>query len=163
MSKLNHFGDLKFNTNNGKFIVRSAGFLISSDSVLLHRKDCDDFWAIIGGKVTEYESSIDAVKREFLEELDMEVQVDRLLWIIENFYTLNSVKCHELQFVYLLTSENVPATNDELSDRYGEENDLVLKWFELDNLMSIDCRPKAVFNQDELIPSEIKHLVCFDD
>lgn len=116
MKEIDQCEDLKFNLYDGKFLVRSAGILVSNDSVLLHRKECDDFWALIGGKVREYESSMDAVKREYHEELNIEDRVERLLWMIENFYTLNSIQYHELQFVYLLTSENIPMNNDEITE-----------------------------------------------
>lgn len=50
-----------FETENGRFNLRSAAVVILDDHVLIHRAREDDFWALPGGRVELFETSCDAV------------------------------------------------------------------------------------------------------
>lgn len=57
---------------------------------------------MVGGKIKTGETSEQAVIREYKEELDIDISIDRLLWIAENFFEFNGVKYHEFNFTYLI-------------------------------------------------------------
>ncbi len=62
------------------------------------------------------EKSVDAVKREIQEELGVEVNVDRMLWINENFFKeeTSEEQFHEVCIFYLVElkeNENPKAMN----------------------------------------------------
>ncbi len=46
----------------------------------------DDYWAMPGGRAEIGETSARTIVREMQEELGCEVEVERLLWTVENFY-----------------------------------------------------------------------------
>lgn len=86
---------------NGVFSFRVAGILFRKNKVLVHRLINDDFYAFPGGRVEMFESTEHTIIREMNEELGVDVTVDRLLWICEHFFTLNSNKYHEILIVQI--------------------------------------------------------------
>ena len=44
----------------------------------------------------------DTIGREMKEELGIDIEVERLLWIGESFFSIEGVKFHELCFYYLI-------------------------------------------------------------
>ena len=44
------------------------------------------------------ENSEDALKRELVEELAVPIEVKKLIWSVENFFTLSERKFHEISF-----------------------------------------------------------------
>src|SRR5699024_6029066 len=73
--------------NKGRFNYRTAVVMIHDGHVLLHRQPKDDYWALPGGRVSLMERSRDAAVREMQEELQIDVSINQLLWITENFFT----------------------------------------------------------------------------
>jgi 8-oxo-dGTP pyrophosphatase MutT (NUDIX family) len=58
------------------------------------------FYMPVGGGIEVKEYSIDAAKREVLEELNQEIENIKLLDINENIFTYNGKEEHEIVFVY---------------------------------------------------------------
>ncbi len=54
----------------------------------------------IGGGVEFGERSEDAIRREVLEEIGLDIQNLRLLNVIENLFTFDGIAGHEIVFVY---------------------------------------------------------------
>ncbi|GAI02982.1 unnamed protein product, partial [marine sediment metagenome] len=57
--------------------------------MLLFTEDLIDFWVLPGGSIKMFESSEEAIKREFQEEISVSIKVERLLWIVENSFELD--------------------------------------------------------------------------
>lgn len=68
--------------------VRVAGVLIHEEKLLLvaHKKNKDVYWLLPGGGVDFGESLTEALEREFLEELNIKVEVKDLLLISETIF-----------------------------------------------------------------------------
>ena len=106
------------------------------------------------------------LKREILEELKVECKIDRLLWVIESMFYLDSWKSdiHELAFYYLI---NIPENSSiyGMDSFYGTDYvdgqniKLKFKLFLLNELNSIKFLPG--FLQKELlnIPLTPKHII----
>lgn len=77
--------DINFDVHGIIVSVRSCVIINNGDKILLHKKIYDDFYALVGGRVKANESTIEAVKREFHEELNINVDVVKQLYCIENF------------------------------------------------------------------------------
>ena len=93
---------ISFNRNDRKFNFRVAGIAIASNQVLLHRLERDDFWTFPGGRVELGETSQKALVRELKEELNADIEILRLLWLVENFFEYNHQQFHEIAFYYLM-------------------------------------------------------------
>ena len=91
-----------FEQGNHRFNYRIVGVAIHNDSVLLHRADHEAFWTLPGGRGELGETAEETLKREMLEELETDVDVDRLLWVVENFFEYEGVRYHELALYFLI-------------------------------------------------------------
>ena len=77
---------IRFDQGNRRFNYRIVGVAIHDDAVLLHRADHESFWTLPGGRAEHGETAEETIQREMREELETDVHVDRLLWIVENFF-----------------------------------------------------------------------------
>lgn len=68
-----------------RFNYRVAGVLVRGNMVLLHKEEKDQYWYLPGGRCELMETSVETLVREFREEANATVTVQRLLWVIENF------------------------------------------------------------------------------
>ncbi|MHA2119463.1 MAG: NUDIX domain-containing protein [Candidatus Thorarchaeota archaeon] len=66
--------------------IRSEGVMQNGTRILLSRVEEDDIWVLPGGSVKLYETTEEALEREILEEMGFKIEVERLLWIVENFF-----------------------------------------------------------------------------
>ena len=75
-----------------------------NDSILAYERIDDitkeKFYRLVGGCIEFGELSRDALKREFQEELSLEIKNCKLLSTFESIFTFNTVKMHETVFLY---------------------------------------------------------------
>ena len=79
--------------------------MVKKDNKVLVSKGYDEvkdeiFYRSIGGGIEFLENSKDALKREFKEELNVEIIVGEFLGISENIFTYNGKNAHELILFY---------------------------------------------------------------
>lgn len=143
----------------GRFNFRVAGVAFANDRVLLQRVPEIDFWFLPGGRVEMLESAAEALEREMREELDAQVSVGRLLWVAENFFSMENRDFHELGLYFAM---DVPARVVEAEEFAGFDPDveLEMRWFDLRNLPSV--RPG--FLREALLhpPESTAHIVFHD-
>lgn len=74
------------NGQSGDVRVRVAGILITGEGVLFiaHKKNDDVYWLLPGGGVDYGESLSEALVREFLEELNIDITVNDLAFISDS-------------------------------------------------------------------------------
>lgn len=73
-------------TNRTNTRVRVAGLIVRDGKILLaeHEKAGRRYWLLPGGGVEFCETVEEALKRELLEEADLEIEVGDLLWVVES-------------------------------------------------------------------------------
>jgi ADP-ribose pyrophosphatase YjhB (NUDIX family) len=84
------------------FHYRAAGVAVTASHVLLHRAVMDSFWSLPGGHVEWGETAASALQREIAEETGLEVATGSLLWVVENFFTYNGARHHEIGLYFCL-------------------------------------------------------------
>lgn len=151
-----------FEKDGTRFNYRSVAIMIDNENILLHKSGNNPYWSLPGGRVEFNESANDAAIREVMEELNVEISVKRLLWVIENFFSYKETAVHELGF-YFLT--NVP---DELKRR-GEEfysidngNKLTFRWFPLKKIESTELYPTFFRTALKTLPESTRYIVHTD-
>jgi len=141
-----------------------VGISLDKKRVLLHTSEQDDFWSLPGGRGELLEPAEVTLKREMLEELDTEIEVIRLIWVVENFFDYDAKSYHELALYFLMAfSEHSPLV--ELTEFTGIENHLKLtfKWYALNDLTNIALYPSFLKTALNKIPSSTEHIVHRDD
>ena len=76
----------------------------NKDKILVYERQDDitgeKFYRLVGGCIEFGESSNTALKREFEEELSLDIKNTKLISIFESIFTFNSKEMHEIVFLY---------------------------------------------------------------
>ncbi len=155
---------ITFDRGECRFNCRAVAVVIEDGRVLLHREASQDWWSLPGGRCELMESSARSVRRELREELSIDVKVERLLWIMENFFTHEGRAYHELGFYHLVSlPADRPASIDEECFEGDEEGiRLVFKWFDIDSLEDVELYPTFLRRALKSIPQGTEHIVHAD-
>lgn len=121
---------IRFDQGKHRFNYRVVGVAIHDDSVLLHRADHESFWTLPGGRTEHGETARQTIAREMREEIDTDVHVDRLLWVVENFFEYDGASYHELALYFLIRlPEGAPPRRLDAFDRRDGDVLLKFRWF----------------------------------
>jgi ADP-ribose pyrophosphatase YjhB (NUDIX family) len=155
---------IAFDEGNARFNHRVAGIAFSEGRVLLHRGEYDDFWSMPGGRVHLLEPSNEALVREMREELLTEVRVERLLWVVENFFSHENRDYHELGFYYLMSlqPDSAPCHAREPFEGIDDTAKIIFQWFDLDLLGTLPIYPTFLREGLRNLPEHVRHLVHRD-
>ncbi len=106
----------------------------------------ETFYRSIGGGIEFLENSKEALKREFKEELNIDINVEDFLGISENIFVYNGKNAHEIIFFY-----NVSINESDFKEQYhivddNCETDAV--WIDIDKFKNKELKiyPDQVFN-----------------
>lgn len=124
---------IRFDNGNTRFNYRVVGIAVHEGSVLLHKAEDDDFWTFPGSRAEFGEPAEQTLKREMREEIGTEVEVVRLLWFVENFFTYADKDYHEIALYFLM---RFPTTSKYLAQpgpfqAEGAGVKLIFHWFPL--------------------------------
>ena len=154
-----------FDRGNQRFNYRVVGVAVHENQVLLHQAEGDAFWVLPGGRAELGEPAEHTLKREMREELKVEIEVVRLLWLVENFFTYADKQYHEIALYFLM---QFPATCPYLTQPSfpGEEGELKLtfQWFPLEPevLSSLPLLPSFLHTMLQDLPASAQHVVHYD-
>ncbi|MGL4450201.1 MAG: NUDIX hydrolase [Sarcina sp.] len=151
---------IKFEENGVVFNLRTAGIIIENGYVFLERKESDDFWSIPGGRTEFMEETTTTVVREYEEEIGAKVKPIRQVYLTEDFFVYREKQYHEVGFYYLtqLLSEEFSKKEKTYIGKEGKE-DLIYRWFRLENLKNIKIYPKFLEEGLLNIPNEIEKII----
>lgn len=151
---------IAFKQNGKRFNHRAAGACLNEGHILLQTVEPADFHILPGGRIEMGEDSETALKREMREEIGCEIQVERLLWIVENFFTLGGQNYHEVAFVYAITPEDDkildPSWRLETTDAGVE---ISFRWHPLEEIEKANLKPDFLREALKKLPENVEHLV----
>ena len=156
-----------FTSGTDWFRLRACGILINDRKVLMIRNDVDPFYYSVGGCVEHGESLEDAAVREVWEETGWKFEIERLVFIHENFFrgkagTIEDLNCHEVAFYYLMKwVDDCEITSNSKSMGGLPER---LEWLEISQLNKQKMQVYPTFFADELLdlPLHVKHIVTYE-
>lgn len=158
---------IRFEEENNCFNYRVVGVAVREDLVLLHQVEGDGFWAFPGGRAEFGETAEQTLKREMREEIGVEIEVVRLLWVVENFFTLAGKQYHEIALYFLM---RLPSGCKYLAERgpfRGEEEgvELIFQWFPRQPavLSGLPLLPSFLQQAVEELPESVQHIIQRDD
>ena len=156
---------ISFDVGKDKFNFRVAAIIIDSAGkrFLTNTSDDIDFLVLPGGRVEMGEDTITSLKREFVEELGVEITVMGLKAIAENFFEFNGKKYHELQYLYIAKLNDDKIENN-IDKFYGVEHKDIFEWKDVADIDFINYKPnclktaiKEVANGD----NKIRHYIHY--
>lgn len=143
--------DLTIPLENTILNIRVAVLVKTPTGYIFEFSKKNNFYFVIGGRVKTNESSDDAAKREIFEEIGVQLENLKIRAIIENFFTEDNKKFHEICFVYNAEIDKEPVLSSTLVK------------FTLSEIENIDLKPvilkKLIANQT----CELEHIVFKDN
>ncbi len=103
------------------------------------------------------------IKREMQEELGIDIRIEKLLWIVENFFKYNDKSYHELAFYFLISSPSDSAFYAQTKSFkcLEEGSDLIFQWHEVEALETIELYPKFLQKSLKSLPQVTEYVVHY--
>ena len=137
---------------------RVAAVLIRNNKLFVQQHN--DEYALPGGHVSFGETSEETLIREFKEETGVEITIERLIWVEENFWVWGGKKAHNISFYYLISMKNETDISDEFI--MDDNDDVKMKWVPFNELSDITIYPHFVKDKIMNISPGIEHFVRND-
>ncbi len=152
----------RFEIRKGRFSCRAAAVLLHEGRVLLQGEPQATIWTLPGGGIELLEPSEQALKRELQEELQIDIRIERLLWVIEHFFVSDDGKAiHSLEFYYLVSPLGAPHLYhlEHIFPSVDGERHIIFQWFKLDILPNLTLYPSFLRTALQSLPLTIEHRV----
>jgi ADP-ribose pyrophosphatase YjhB (NUDIX family) len=162
---------ITFTSGDRAFNMRAAAVILHNGQVLIHRAVDEDFWTLPGGRVELGEPAAETIRREMQEELEVGVEVVRLLWLVENFFVYEGKRWHEVAFYYEVTlppgcplyEATEPFSRTEeyyLGEPGGVE--LIFQWHPIAGLENVYLLPSFLRTGLRSLPEHTQYIVHVD-
>ncbi len=146
--------DCTFRTEQGRFNYRVCGIILSGGKLLAMQDENSPYYYLPGGRVTLHETAEEAILRELREELDIDGEILRPLWLSQNFFIedLKLERFHELCLYFLIDiSKTDLLQRGEVFTRVEGAHTLRFSWLPIEALPQTYLYPL-------FIKKEISHL-----
>jgi ADP-ribose pyrophosphatase YjhB (NUDIX family) len=146
-----------------RFTFRVGGILIHHEHVLCQADPQEDYWFLPGGRAELGESASVSLLREMQEELGVAMKIERLLYVVENFFNDPNDSSHELGLYFLVTAPVNSYLHQSLEtftrvDEVG--NHLRFDWLPITQLEAFTLYPPFFQRALQEIP---EHTVHFEE
>lgn len=96
--------DTTFKTDEGRFNYRVCAIIVNDNKLLAMQDERSPYYYLPGGRVNLHETAEGAVLRELREELDIEAEIIRPLWLNQSFFVedVNKERYHEICLYFLM-------------------------------------------------------------
>ncbi len=155
---------ITFDEGHFRFNYRVAGIALDSERVLIHKGDDENFWSLPGGRGEFQEPARDTLVREMQEEIGVDVEVVRLLWLVEDFFRYDDKDYHEMGLYFLMKfPEDSPVRRQTEFTGYDAGKALTFRWHPLDDLADLIILPSFLKTALKHLPETIEHIVHQDE
>ena len=139
--------DINVKVNDINFVCRSCAVIRNGDKVLFQKRKNDKYYSLPGGKIEVLETVKDALKRELIEELGIEVEVKDIVSVVENFFEFNNEKVHQYIFSYEVKLLDDKYNNLDEFEGIETLKEVIFKWFDIDELDEEFIKPNYLVKQ----------------
>ncbi|MFX1370135.1 MAG: NUDIX hydrolase [Promethearchaeota archaeon] len=168
---------VRLQTDEGIFSARAVGIMFQRDRILLCRLLDEDIWVLPGGGIRLHETAEEGIRREFKEEAGFEIEVQRLLCVLENFFVYRQTgeRIHTHVFYFLVSPKEANGIwiqeefrgQEEFWDVKpgqwkvipGKSQPLLFKWFAPEELDDLNFQPAILKGILKEPPEHMVHLV----
>jgi len=138
---------------------RAAAIIIINNRLLAAKNSDYPCYYVIGGGIELNESSEEAVVREVYEETGYRFEIDRLAFVQERFFKVNTQEHHEIVFFYLMKAkgnENINILDNSFTDQPQKET---LHWLPINDLDKINIVPDFIKTKSFDNITGIEHII----
>jgi ADP-ribose pyrophosphatase YjhB (NUDIX family) len=156
---------IHFGTETQKFLYRVAGVAVVDGHILIQQFENDDtFWCLPGGRVEHGEPAEEALLREMAEELDCEVRVGRLLWVMDNLFLYRGVHFHELGLYFAITLPDgcLQSSGDPWTGAELDGTKLFFRWHPIEHLGEVELKPWCLVTLLRDLPEHTRYVLHQD-
>lgn len=153
---MNSHHSISTTVGDGIYNFRVAGIAIENGKLLLHKTPDDNFWSLPGGRCEMFEFSKETLLREMLEETGLDVEVQKLAWLVENFFEYKGVRHHELGLYYRMRFLTLKHQDDFVFN--DGDNRLLFRWFPIGDVDHIKVYPEIIKSSLLLKGGGIQHF-----
>lgn len=129
--------DITFQTEEGRFNYRVCAIIIHEGKLLAMHDENSPYYYLPGGRVMFHETAESAVQREIKEELGIDVEIVRPLWLNQGFFTEDrkQEKYHELCLYFLMdiSGTDLLTRGEKFSVTEGKHQ-LTFEWLPFEQL-----------------------------
>ncbi|WP_459502662.1 NUDIX hydrolase [Bacillus sp. C1] len=151
--------DLTFKLDKTCFNYRVGAICKHDNKMLMLQDEGEDFWYVPGGRVQMLESSEVAVKRELKEELGVNIDVKRLLWTVENFFTYDEHEFHEISCYYEVELHELPGEGEDSFVFEEDGRRYIFQWVPLEQVGAYNLKPDFLKNKVNDLPLYPEHII----
>lgn len=138
------------------FNFRVAGIAVLNGKLLLHKTAEDHFWSLPGGRCDMFEFSKETLQREMVEETGQEVEVQKMAWIVENFFEYRGIRHHEIGFYYRMRFTGLTHQDDFVFQ--DGDNTLLYRWIPVSEVDYVPVYPEIIKSVHILNELDFKHF-----
>ena len=153
---------IMFDGDGWRFNYRVAGILLDGNRALLERDIVSGQCCLPGGRVEFGEAASEATLREMREELGVEFEIERLIWIVDNFFQMEGRRYQEPSFYFLVSLPQANALPQGESFANQDNSRTVLQWYATDNLDDVPLYPTFLRSGLKALPGEPVYMVHRD-
>ena len=152
--------DIHIKQPEASFVCRAAALIIKDSKLLVAKNAQYPLYYTIGGAVEINETSQEAAVREVYEELGLQMEIDKLAFVQERFYTVGEQKHHEIVFFYLMKpGSDISISAGTITDQAQES----LHWLPLDELGKFNLVPEFLKTKSFGSITHVQHIISRDD
>jgi len=156
--------DITFKTDYGYFSYRVAALIIRDNKILMVKNAKHPYYYSIGGRVMSGETSEAAVLRETYEETNIQFEIDRLVFVHENFTVadfIDNKQFQEIALFYVMkpTDQVLNIKCDSYGADGGKES---LHWLPIDELSNYPVYPEFFKTELKDLKNEVAHFITWD-
>lgn len=145
--------DFRYKLDNIIASVRATALIIKDEKIFL-TKDNNNRYYPLGGAVKIGETTESPVSRETKEEVGIDVVIDKLAFIVENYFFEEDTSWHNIEFHYIVS----PMVEPNLKMQEGTKVQ-VCEWVDLDRLDQIDLVPEFLKTDLPHWDGQLKHII----
>lgn len=152
---------ITFKSGEVRFNYRVGGVLIRQEHVLCQTASSENFFFLPGGRAELGESASISLLREMQEELGVLMKIERLLYVVENFFTEPNDTWHELGFYFLMTAPADSYLSQSLETFWRDDelgNHLRFDWLPIAQLDTFQLYPPLLQKALQEIPECTVHI-----
>ncbi|MBQ9276273.1 MAG: NUDIX domain-containing protein [Clostridia bacterium] len=150
--------DLTFKTDEGVFNYRVGAIILHDKKILALKNDLTPYYFLPGGRVKLHETAENAIRRELKEELGIDANVLRPLWLAETYFVedVTKEKFHEICVYFLVDVSNTRLVDAQKFRGLETKHNEVFEWLNTATLKEEYFYPLFIKTSIDNLPDKLE-------